>query len=550
METIITGEKLQFLCDMFIGTKEDFTYNPQITKLSERFMFIDNDATQIDNKFKIFCYTHCLDKFDILYNYLRRFRNQFILLFHNSDGEFNSTHLKLFDIKNLTHIFTQNMNVTHKNVSPVPIGIANSMWPHGNINTLLNTMALDIKKTKNVYFNFNIGTNREKRLKCYNAIKDFVTPQPTLNYDKYLQLLAMHKYAICPEGNGLDTHRMWECLYLKVIPICIRNRLVEYYSTYIPMIILDDWNNFDIKKLEYESSWCNYTNVLDIHNIVLNKQNRIVFVMLRNFQSYIIDNIKNLLLFHNKNITVICDTIFFDKFDEFSDIELIDVMDVYPNYINETHMYGNSFRNGFWQLCLLRFDVICGYMKKYNITNVLHLENDVMLYCNIDLMFNDANKILLTIDAINRCIPGLMFIPNHELLKEAISNFNRSVNDMINWYNIFIKTSLCDTLPIMVNDNSTRINSIITKNYDKYQMIFDGAAIGQYLGGIDPRNISENKDTSGFINETCVFKYNKFHITWLLINGLKIPHVKINDSYVRIANLHIHSKNLVKFLAM
>ena len=46
------------------------------------------------------------------------------------------------------------------------------------------------------------------------------TPKP---YKEYLEELAQYRYCLCVRGNGLDTHRFWEALYLGVIPIVINN---------------------------------------------------------------------------------------------------------------------------------------------------------------------------------------------------------------------------------------------------------------------------------------------------------------------------------------
>ena len=68
-------------------------------------------------------------------------------------------------------------------------------------------------------------------------------------YKEYLIELKRHKYAICPEGNGIDTHRFWECLYMNTIPICLKNTLTEYYKQYFPIIVLNDWKELDVNKL-------------------------------------------------------------------------------------------------------------------------------------------------------------------------------------------------------------------------------------------------------------------------------------------------------------
>jgi len=61
--------------------------------------------------------------------------------------------------------------------------------------------------------------------------------------------------AICPVGNGLDTHRLWECFYCSVIPIVIKNDFCTNIEKYIPMIILNNWDEFNIHDIfeKYEN---------------------------------------------------------------------------------------------------------------------------------------------------------------------------------------------------------------------------------------------------------------------------------------------------------
>jgi hypothetical protein len=73
--------------------------------------------------------------------------------------------------------------------------------------------------------------------------------------------------------------------------------------------------------------------------------------------------------------------------------------------------------------------------------------------------------------------------------------------------------------------------------------IFDAAVIGQYLFGIDSRNTTQ-KCTEGFINETCVVKYNKYRFVWKYYQRMYRPYIIIGDQTVPIFNLHIHSKRL------
>ena len=246
----ITGEKIQFSCDHFVGTKTDFGFNPNVAQYKNRFIYIGNNVN-IDNKILVFCYTHVLDNINNLIITLKAMQNKFNLLFHNSDHQFDNKHLILFEkLPLLQCIFTQNMNVNHKKVFPLPIGLANSQWPHGNSKIHQEVYEMHIEKTKEIYFNFDKNTNQEKRNKCYNdIIQKEITWNEKLPYKEYLIELKRHKYSICPEGNGIDTHRFWECLYMNTIPICLKNNITQYYKNLFPMVLLDKWSELSVPYL-------------------------------------------------------------------------------------------------------------------------------------------------------------------------------------------------------------------------------------------------------------------------------------------------------------
>jgi hypothetical protein len=80
---------------------------------------------------------------------------------------------------------------------------------------------------------------------------------------------------LSPEGNGIDCHRMWECLYLKVIPICHRNVVTEYFAKIFPIVLVNDWQDLDLEYLDKHynslSNWSNYYLLdLDLYTKKLN----------------------------------------------------------------------------------------------------------------------------------------------------------------------------------------------------------------------------------------------------------------------------------------
>jgi hypothetical protein len=118
---------------------------------------------------------------------------------------------------------------------------------------------------------------------------------------------------------------------------------------------------------------------------------------------------------------------------------------------------------------------------------------------------------------------------------------------MENFAYIKQNTGLIQNFPIFPNKFfASHEELFVSENYDKFNMIFDAAAIGQFLGGVDPRNIQG--DSSGFVNETCVIKYNKYNFILENNNNIKKPFLIVNETKIPIFNLHIHSKNLIKFM--
>ena len=83
-------------------------------------------------------------------------------------------------------------------------------------------------------------------------------------------------------------------------------------------------------------------------------------------------------------------------------------------------------------------------------------------------------------------------------------------------------------------------------HYEKFSSIFDAAAIGQYLGGV---NVGDDADlTIGFINESCVFDCSKIKFEWRRDDeGRYVPVGSYDGEEFAINNLHIHSKNPKRF---
>ena len=201
-------------------------------------------------------------------------------------------------------------------------------------------------------------------------------------------------------------------------------------------------------------------------------------------------------------------------------------------------------------------------MLKYNLENVFHLENDNLIYSDLSENINifvDDYKIAAVLDNDQRCIPGFIFFKNVDYLSQ-LTDFiltRNGKNDMETIAEFKKETDIVKNLPVIPKNYEDSMTSNIGSttqnpenyyfNIDKFESIFDGAAIGQYIGGVDPRN--QPGDTTGFINESSLFDVSKFEFEFENDDkNRKIPFLKYKNDRYKVNNLHIHSKNLKKFM--
>ena len=183
-------------------------------------------------------------------------------------------------------------------------------------------------------------------------------------------------------------------------------------------------------------------------------------------------------------------------------------------------------------------------MARDNLNDVIHIENDVLLYYNCNILKSrlDRSKIYLPFDSYSRSIATIVYIPEHSVLKSVLDQYNYIENDMCNFSAIV--PEVIDKFPIYrpLLSHTSEQNQVCI-NFDKFNFIFDAAAIGQYLGGVDPTS------AGGFINETCVIKYDKCSFEWINGNDGIIRPIVVTESDVRVPifNLRIHSKRLDQF---
>ena len=186
-------------------------------------------------------------------------KNYTVLLTHNSDYGIDSSKFKKFlQCGKYKYWFAENPYINEPRLFTLPIGLMNKdSHKYPRFNFMMEIKKRNIKPTKLLLLSFSIINNVVKRQQCADSFKNktFVTynaVQRVKNflgdvkkYDrKFFKIMLDHLFIACPEGNGIDTHRFWETLYMGRYPVVLHNRVNDAFSD-LPVLILNKWEDFE-----------------------------------------------------------------------------------------------------------------------------------------------------------------------------------------------------------------------------------------------------------------------------------------------------------------
>lgn len=287
--------------------------------------------------------------------------------------------------------------------------------------------------------------------------------------------------------------------------------------------------------------------------------------------------LEQLRVFTNDKIILVCE--YLDEFQH-SLIRRLNIEHIKPSTLpliqphrdfHAVHDLDKSFRGGFWTYVVERFFVLEELMIECGVNQILHTEGDNLIFHNVaelaERLKVHYSGIAVPFDHDQRAVAGIFFVLNksaltlfnHFIVEMYKANPGLAINDM-QLLGLFREAypGFIDSLPVVPSNYPGKFENLrgqvstnpglFSNHFDDIEMIFDANALGQYIDGIDPRNTG-GKVSKGFINETAMqrFDFYQFKFEKSINENLQFPILESDNCKVKIANLHIHSKNLQKF---
>jgi hypothetical protein len=297
----------------------------------------------------------------------------------------------------------------------------------------------------------------------------------------------------------------------------------------------------------------------------------VVYAFIGPLPQYTVDTVHQLRLFYDGPVFFIVsdyDNPILDILKNKYNVEIIRYDSVYHEEFNKvvTIAY-NRFcivdrlkgREKIFIYSFERFFILYNLMKQRNLSNVFFLELDNLIYNDPFNWLSEFSKkeMAFMFDNYDRCASGVCFIKTYEFLEnflnhclEFILYTDIFVSEMGSLYKFYEKNKEnIQMLPIHWTDNNLPIETYqCYENYNK--SLFDAAGMGVYIGGADPIH------TGGIIkkqhkNEWSYIDYTKYQYKWEIDEkGRNIPFIWNGNEWLRINNLHIHSKDLSSHLSI
>ena len=193
----------------------------------------------------IFCESDLLE--ELQHSVLSQIEVPVILLLGNSERNIDSHVTNKLTLKPGSQIFAQNLSEDILGVNPLPIGLENR-WRanNGKILPFRILHYLHSPRAHAILWGFSVATNPEARTNAALALMKTPTAKHlgALSSFQHQRLLSKFEFVASPPGNGIDTHRTWEAMYLGCVPILLDSYLSKYYKSIgLPLWIVDSYED-------------------------------------------------------------------------------------------------------------------------------------------------------------------------------------------------------------------------------------------------------------------------------------------------------------------
>ena len=236
-----------------IVTKKQFDIlnlqNVEIIDENESLVFYKLTELDLKENDLIFCNTDVVKNLFKLLEKIKNLKNIKIIT-NQTDTLIDKA---LYDLKPACVKYWYSINVGYvaNDLIPIPLGLSNNYSPKNILVDDVHFTGLNNNSENYMYLNFAKNTNYMERSDIYNNYKNkewVVVNNPDLKITDYQSSIEKYRFIMCPWGNGIDTHRVWETLYSGNIPVTKEHHTFSK-SLDLPILFIRDYDHIALEEL-------------------------------------------------------------------------------------------------------------------------------------------------------------------------------------------------------------------------------------------------------------------------------------------------------------
>ena len=219
-------------------------------------------------------------KIDHVFSFFERIRltrKRIVLVTGEGDLSCGTGHYQYLPA-NINRWFATNVTHPHERVTALPLGLGPSIDP-GTLSFEQIDMITqeEIPRNQWLYVNFRPQTNPSVRQPIFDHFKILGDKQPWITFHRadmavghelYVHNLMSHRFVLCPPGNGIDTHRMWEALATGCIPVVLRSQAMIPFEN-LRILMVENYRDVTIHLLQ--ETWERMKSTNTSHSMLLSQ---------------------------------------------------------------------------------------------------------------------------------------------------------------------------------------------------------------------------------------------------------------------------------------
>ena len=207
------------------------------------------NISNIKNESSIFVKPNFLDMF--LKYMFPKIKKRIYLYTGASDYSIGDNYMKYVKNSRIIKWIGHNIELNHEKIVKIPIGFSNKCIKDEQLlDSLYERKVCICDKEGKLFISYMEETNsKRKNLVSKFKNKHWVVIGKKCAFETYMENINKYKFVLCPRGNGVDTYRFWETVFMGSIPVVESSNLDDLYKQ-VNCVIVDSFDDINKELLK------------------------------------------------------------------------------------------------------------------------------------------------------------------------------------------------------------------------------------------------------------------------------------------------------------